>query len=389
MGIRVVVIDDNPHLRWEGRVHPANATFQRFVAGLLDLPGGPISSIVSCLPLRDASAPPATLPLDERISVVATKPFDGIAGYLRALPGILAANRPVLRQAIAEADLVWIKVPASNAPLASALAASAGVPRFVWVAGSALDVATARFGGPRRVAAQAVGAAYDVIGRASAIGGDRVVVGRELVTSLVEPGELRDPAGRSWPADPDMLRLAWAGRLVEGKGLEALLRATASLRDDLAPRRVELVLLGDGPARAALGVLASELGLGADIRWTGYIADREPYLEILAAADAFVFPSEAEGFPKVVLDAMAVGLPVLARPSGSLAPLVVTSIEGLGPGVQDLGAVVARLDAERAWTELAERGHRFAMEHTGPAELARLVDRWRARWPELPWSSAT
>ena len=32
MGIRLVVVDDNPHLAWEGRVHPANATFQRFVA---------------------------------------------------------------------------------------------------------------------------------------------------------------------------------------------------------------------------------------------------------------------------------------------------------------------------------------------------------------------
>src|SRR5258706_5948917 len=82
MGIRVVVIDDNPHVRWEGRVYPVNATFHRFLAGVLDVPGAPVASIVHCVPLRDASVPPVTLPLDPRLKVVGTAPFDGIGGYL-------------------------------------------------------------------------------------------------------------------------------------------------------------------------------------------------------------------------------------------------------------------------------------------------------------------
>ena len=149
MGIRLVVVDDNPHVSWEGRTYPVNATFQRFVAGLLELPGSPVATITSCVPLRPASSPPMTLPLDPRIRVVGTAPFDGIEGYLRHLPAMLRANRPVLRAALAEADLVWLKVPASNALLAAVVARAAGVPRFVWVAGSATDVARARYGGAR------------------------------------------------------------------------------------------------------------------------------------------------------------------------------------------------------------------------------------------------
>jgi hypothetical protein len=392
MGTQLLIVDDNPHVAWQGRVYPVNATFQQFAAALLDLPGSPVATITSCVPLREAAAdaPPGTRALDPRIRIVGTTPFDGIEGYLRHLPAMLRANRPILRGAIAGADLVWLKVPASNAALAAAIAVQAGVPRFVWAAGSAADVAGARYAGAAAFGAGVVGLGYDLVGRLAAAGGDRVVVGRGLdgdgiVTSLVEADELRDPAERRWPASPDVLRLAWAGRLARGKGLEALLPAVAELAGVVAPRRVELTLIGDGPAGPELRAIAGRLGLDRATRFTGYIAERRPYLDMLATADAFVFPSEAEGFPKVILDAMAVGLPVFARPAGSLAQLDPAPFVRLG----DLTATVRSLDAAgpgSGWSDVAARGHAFAASHTRQAEVTRLVARWQARWPGLPWA---
>ena len=321
MGIRLVVVDDNPHVAWEGRIHPVNATFQRFAAAVLDLPGSPVASVTSCVPLRDATTPPDTLPLDPRTRVVGTEPFDGIAGYLRHLPGLLGANRPTLRQAIGEADLLWLKVPASNATLAAAIARRAGTPRFVWVAGSAADVAGARFGGMARVGAAAVGLGYDAIGR---LGGRRRPSARRrrriswtaTASSRAswKPTSCAIRTHRPWPpgAGDGRVHFAWAGRLAAGKGLESLLAAVA------ADPALELELLGDGPDRARLVDLAASSGAGDRIRWSGHIADRATYLDHLAAADAFVFPSPSEGFPKVVLDAFAVGLPV-ARDLGRRA----------------------------------------------------------------------
>jgi glycosyltransferase involved in cell wall biosynthesis len=384
MGIRLVIVDDNPHVRWNGRVHPANATFQHFVAGSLDLPGGSVASITSCVPLRDVDQAPDTRPLDERVRVVGTAPFEGIAGFLRHAPSLARHNRPLLKAALAQADLAWIKVPASNAGLASALAVRAGVPRFVWVAGSAREVAGARFGGPRLIGAAAIGALYDLVGRASAIGGDRVVVGREIVASLVEPSELRPPAERRRPADPGVVRLVWAGRLVEGKGLETLFDEISALGRERGDRRIELTLIGEGPARAALERRAAAGGISDRITWRGYLADRAPYLDALADADAFVFPSRAEGFPKAVLDAMAVGLPVVARPVGSLAPLAWRWLVPL----DRLASALAELDDARSpvsWTAAARASREYAAEHTRPAELERIVARWRERWPDLPW----
>ncbi len=300
MGIRLVVVDDNPHVAWEGRVHPVNATFQRFVAALLDVPGSPVSSITSCVPLRDATAPPGTLPLDARIRVVGTAPFQGIAGYLRHLPAVFRANRPTLRTAIGEADLLWLKVPASNATLAATIARGAGTPRFIWVAGSAADVAEARFRGPARIGAAAVGVGYDAIGRLAGVGGHRLVVGEGLVegdgivASLVEPDELRDPGARPWPpaAGHGRAHLAWAGRLVAGKGLESLLVAVA------ADPTLELELLGDGPDRERLVELAASSGAGDRVVWSGHIADRPTYLDHLAAGGRLRLPVARGGLPQ-------------------------------------------------------------------------------------------
>jgi glycosyltransferase involved in cell wall biosynthesis len=391
MGIRLVVVDDNPHVAWDGRTYPVNATFQRFVAGLMDLPGTPVASITSCVPLRDATAAPGTMAIDSRIDVAGTAPFDGIAGYLRHLPGLFGANRSTLRRAIGEADLLWLKVPASNATLAAVIARRAGTPRFVWAAGSATDVAGARFGGLARVGAGAIGLGYDSIGWLAGVGGHRIVVGEGLVdgggivASLVEPDELRDLDARPWtPGDGGRrVRLVWAGRLAAGKGLEAILGAVA------ADPNLELETLGDGPEKGRLAALAISSGAGDRVQWAGHIADRATYLDHLAAADAFVFPSPAEGFPKVVLDAFAVGLPVLATPAGALGELIEADLVGQIDAA-DATAVTAAWERLKnahpaAVDDRRRRAHAFVAGHTRPAEAGRLVERWRTWWPDLPW----
>jgi glycosyltransferase involved in cell wall biosynthesis len=389
VGIRVVVIDDNPHVRWDGRVYPVNATFHRFLAGVLDVPGAPVASIVHCVPLRDASAAPVTLPLDPRLEVVGTAPFEGIGGYLRQAPRLLRRNARVLRPVIKSADLVWIKVPASNAPLSGWLAWRAGVPRFGYVAGSALAVARGRGLG---LGARAVGLAYDLLGRVAG-GRRRIVVGRGLVdgtgivTSLVEPEEIRDVSGAPWPAIPWRLRLAWAGRLAEGKGLEVLLDAFAILvQSEAEGHRTELVLIGDGPARAALEAHADRLEIADRIHWLGYIANRAVYMDALASCDLFVFPSPAEGFPKVILDAMAAGLPVVATVTGQLERLAATRlIDSSAPDDPDAlaTALTTVAGSTRLAASLRAAGRDFVTAHTRSAEAASLVERLRRWWPHI------
>ena len=188
-------------------------------------------------------------------------------------------------------------------------------------------------------------------------------------------------AARAWAAH-EPVGLAWAGRVAEGKGLESLLELLAAMPG------AELAMLGDGPARRRLETRARRMGVGGRIDWRGFIADRDTYLEGLASADIFVHPSPAEGFPKVVLDAMAAGTPVVAVPAGGLAELargrLIAPIRNT-KAQPAAAAVMALLRDPSATQAMRERASSFAAAHTGPAEARRLVARLERWFPTLPW----
>jgi colanic acid/amylovoran biosynthesis glycosyltransferase len=135
------------------------------------------------------------------------------------------------------------------------------------------------------------------------------------------------------PAAP---RLVCVGRLCEQKGQLILLEAAADLaKSGLA---FELVLVGDGELRAELERSVADKGLSRVVRFIGWASSLRVREEILAAR-ALVLPSFAEGLPVVLMEAFALGRPVISTfvagipelvvpgsgwlvPAGSLAPLV-------------------------------------------------------------------
>lgn len=96
------------------------------------------------------------------------------------------------------------------------------------------------------------------------------------------------------------------GRLVRFKGYDLLIRALARL---LRVQRASLVIIGDGEERSELERLIEKLGLQERVRLLGYQPNPWKYMK---HADAFALPSRTEGFPLVIGEALALGLPVLA-----------------------------------------------------------------------------
>lgn len=116
--------------------------------------------------------------------------------------------------------------------------------------------------------------------------------------------------------------LLFVGRLDSLKGLELLVQAV-SMMDDLTD--VELVIVGGDPDRRAetirLKTLASQLGVGAHVRFTGPVPhERLPFY--YNSAEVLVMPSYYESFGLAALEAMACGTPVVAARVGGLASLV-------------------------------------------------------------------
>jgi glycosyltransferase involved in cell wall biosynthesis len=154
------------------------------------------------------------------------------------------------------------------------------------------------------------------------------------------------------------------------KGHRYLLQAIAAMRRP----DVLLVIVGDGPQRAALEALAAELRLGDAVRFAANQSDVAPWMQ---AMDVFCLPSYAnEGVPQALMQAMACGLPVVTTPVGSIAEIVTDGVTGLLVPPEDAPrlaqAIASLLDHDARRHELGERAASVAAERFADALM---VDR--------------
>jgi glycosyltransferase involved in cell wall biosynthesis len=130
--------------------------------------------------------------------------------------------------------------------------------------------------------------------------------------------------------------LAFAGRLGPQKAVGTALEALARVPG------VTLVIAGDGPERAALERRSAELGLEERVRFVGGVS-RDRVLRLFAAADGSVLPSAWENFPHTVVEALAVGCPVLATSVGGVPEVVRDGENGLLVSPRDPDALAAAI----------------------------------------------
>jgi glycosyltransferase involved in cell wall biosynthesis len=175
---------------------------------------------------------------------------------------------------------------------------------------------------------------------------------------------------RGDPAAPREPIVVFAGRLVEGKGGSHLIRAVAEIRQRHPDLRV--VLLGDGPERAALGRLAATIGVRAD-----FLGMRPP--EEVAAwlrrAAVMCVPSITasdgwrEGFGMVFAEAQACGVPVVSYEVGGIPEAVAQGNGGLLVPEGDWCALAAALDRV-----LSDAGLRVRLGRDGQERMRKMFN---------------
>jgi glycosyltransferase involved in cell wall biosynthesis len=132
------------------------------------------------------------------------------------------------------------------------------------------------------------------------------------------------------------VRITMVSRLVEGKGLEVLLEAVESLECN----GISVCVVGDGPARDEFEAAVRRRGLEDVVFTLGYRTDVE---RILAGSDVFVLPSFREGTPRVITEAMASGLPVVATDIAGIPEQVEDGANGYLVPAGDPDALANRL----------------------------------------------
>jgi len=142
--------------------------------------------------------------------------------------------------------------------------------------------------------------------------------------------------------------LAFAGRLGIQKSLHVALEAVAAVPD------VTLAIAGDGPEREPLERRAAQLGLDGRARFLGRLP-RDGVLRLYRAADAALLSSSWENFPHSVVEALAVGTPVIATAVGGVPEVVRDGENGLLAPAGDAGALAAAVVRFFGDRELRER----------------------------------
>lgn len=120
-------------------------------------------------------------------------------------------------------------------------------------------------------------------------------------------------------------KLVYVGRLSAEKGVPILFDSLANLK--ARGYEVKLTLLGDGEDRQYLENLARETNVSDRVSFGGFV-DQETIAKTLRESDIFVLPSFAEGIPVALMEAMAIGIPVIATYVGGITELVVDQQTG-------------------------------------------------------------
>jgi glycosyltransferase involved in cell wall biosynthesis len=175
------------------------------------------------------------------------------------------------------------------------------------------------------------------------------------------------------------IRVLFLARIERDKGIYETIDACSQLVDEGLP--IHLTIVGDGSEMASVRALAREK-LGSSVTFAGFILGEEK-TRALRENDLYVLPtSHAEGMPASVLEAMALGLPVITRPMGGLRDFFLDGEHGYLMDEIDPSTVASFIRKlavdEDLWRKMSSAAHRYAASRfLGSQVAAHLVEVYR------------
>ncbi len=178
---------------------------------------------------------------------------------------------------------------------------------------------------------------------------------------------------------PERPLMVYVGRVAFEKNIDFLLRMLVRVKGELPDAL--LVVAGEGPALGRLRKMAEALGLGENVLFVGYLSRSGELLDCYRAGNAFVFASRTETQGLVLLEAMALGVPVV-----STAVMGTKDVLGTGKGAliaeeneEDFARKTVRLLRDRELqAELSAAGREWALQWGAGQMASRLLDFYRA-----------
>jgi colanic acid/amylovoran biosynthesis glycosyltransferase len=155
-------------------------------------------------------------------------------------------------------------------------------------------------------------------------------------------------------------------RLVEEKGLKYSITAIKEILMKNSDLRLKYYIVGEGVLRESLINLVKKLKLGDIIKFLGPM-DQLQVAKEMSMAHIFLLPSISEALPVVLMEAQAIGLPIIATDVGSVAEAIVDSRSGFLVPSRDVNALVEKIEYlvehSELWPKMGRYGRKFIEEN--------------------------
>jgi glycosyltransferase involved in cell wall biosynthesis len=301
----------------------------------------------------------------------------GLSGYLFNLVRYLKT----VKKTVQESDVLWLKIPMFTSFLAFFLRKKKQ-PFILEVIGDPQETAPLIFG-------RVVGGIMGLIGKRlmkTSLKNSEVCFFRtkylakkygrpdaEIVKgALIEEENIcKQPKPR--PNNPPVI--VYVGRLMPEKGPQFLLQAIHNITKK---REVYLWFIGDGPLNEELQEMCQALDMEDKVKFFGRVKWGEDLFQLMRKGDILCVPSLSEGFPRVIIEGMANGLPVIASDVGGIGEAIKDGYNGLLVPPGDVNKLEEAIDKllsnDKLWFEIAANGIETAREYTINHQLKKITD---------------
>lgn len=390
--MRLLILSDGAVYKQSGKYYSED-TFLRFIQNLSEY----FEDITLSIPVSNSPLKKEKLLFklfeswdSSNLKIIETYPYRTVINFYRKLPLILIKNLPLLTKAVKNSDIVFLRLPAMNAFLVSLLSLFYNKPVVCYVVGSEEEVVEKglKYRGILKKLASNIAHLHSfiykkIVQRSKVAfflsGGLKTEFGSRndnsylMLTSLMAE---KDIQVRNDTIQNDTVTLLYVGRLAHEKGLDYLIYAIANLVHE--GFKVKLLIGGEGPEREKLESLSRELGLDTTIEFLGFIPFGKELDEIYIMSDIFVLPSFSEGAPKVLLEAMAKGLPLISTDVGGVSDIIKDEENGIliqPRSSEAIAHAVKRVTKEsKLRKKLIKNGYRFVEGHTSEKQAKKIAE---------------
>ena len=175
------------------------------------------------------------------------------------------------------------------------------------------------------------------------------------------------------------INLLFVGRLVNYKGLEYLIKALPSIvhRYSKVTRQLHLIIVGKGDDEIRLKEIINQNDISEYISFRGYITDRNTLYSIYDECDILIIPSLTEGTPKIIPEAMARGLPIIATNAGGLPYMIKDGEAGIiveSANSREIGESIKYiLEHPIVYSEMSHSALKTAASYTSDRQFAMMI----------------